>query len=419
MKLISEIVEILLFPFVLCALVFSRKTRKSISERLSFADWRSLSASSKKRIWLHFASVGEGSGAKPIIARVKKDFPEVELVITTTSLTGKTFAKEFSNYAFLLPIDNRFLMSRVINKIKPSAFFLFETELWPALIYQIVERKIPSFIINARISDYSFKHYRRFALVFKPLFSAFSFIFVQSEKDKQRYLELGVPDHKLKVVGSTKYDFDISGITNEQREMFLSALGLDPSKPCFVAGSLRPGEDEQVIMAYLQASKEYENLQMIIVPRHPERFASVAELLSQHQLSFHRRSAGEASQKQKVALLDTLGELNLAYSVANIAFVGGTLVDIGGHNPMEPARFAVPVIVGQYTANIEDAIRSLEAYDAYLKVYDQKTLAQMILKLLSDESFYKVCSKGAYLAWQAQQGSTERIYNLIRKEISA
>lgn len=419
MKLITEIVEVLLFPFALCALVFSKKSNsRSLLERLSFGDWVNLRVSSKKRIWLHFASVGEGSGVKPIVARIQKDFPEVELVITTTSLTGKAFAKQLSKSSFLLPIDNPFLMSRIVDKIGPNIFLLFETELWPALIYQIAERQIPSFIINARISDYSFKNYRLFASVFRPILSTFSGIFVQSEKDQRKYLELGVSNEKLQVVGSTKYDFDFSAISKQQRETFFADLGLDREEPCFVAGSVRPEEDEQVILAYLEVKNKYPDLQMIIAPRHPERFTEVAELLSKHGFSFHRRSAGVSSQAQRVVLLDTLGELNLAYSVAHISFVGGTLVDIGGHNPMEPASFAVPVIVGPYTTNIEDVLTSLKAHSAYLKVEDKNALAQMIIKLLADESFYKVSSAGAYQAWQAQQGSTEKVYSAIRKEIS-
>lgn len=390
-----------------------------MSERLGFGDWTKLGASQEKRIWLHFASVGEGTGAKSIIARLKKDFPELELVITTTSLTGKSYAKEFSENVFLLPIDSPFLMSKIIAKIKPVAFLLFETELWPTLIYMISERQVPIFVINARISDYSFKNYLKFSFIFKPLMRCFSYIFAQSEKDRERYLKLGALEHKIEVLGSTKYDFAGSQISKEERELFAFELGFDPRKTCFVAGSVRPREDAQVIAAYLELKKRYADLQMIIAPRHPERFSSVAELLSKNEIVFHRRSLGKASHKQDVVLLDTLGELNLAYSVASIAFVGGTLVDIGGHNPMEPARFAIPVILGPYTANVEDACRSLEAHEAYLKVDDQNTLAQMILKLLLDESFYKVSSAGAYRAWQAQQGSTERVYAMIKEKISA
>lgn len=387
---------------MILVLLLKKKTRVNIKQRLSL--WPKLTLDpNKKTTWIHAASVGELNGATPLVSKLG----DVNIVITCTSLTGLKKAKELSKNSFLLPIDHPIFMIRVVSKVKPSLFLLFETELWPSLLYALKARQVPVVVVNGRISNYTYKSYLKFSPFYKSLLSSIKKVFTLTGLDQERFKKLGALD--VQVSGSTKYDV----VSTELKEDFVNQLSLKKDAPVFVAGSVRPVEDRMVLTAYKMALSKHSNLQLIIAPRHPERFEDVSRILDEMQIDYHKRSTGENVNSKSVILLDTLGELKQAYSLASFSFVGGTLVDIGGHNPMEAAEFFTPVILGPYTSNIEDVVETFVERNADLQVSSTEDLSEMVDKLISDEGFYLSISEGVRRAFLSQQGSSKMVLDYL------
>ena len=397
-------------PFLFLRAGFDAKWRASLGERLGFGDWRDFQAPSGC-LWFHAASVGEVKGLIPILANLEEIGIRERVVLTTTSQTGKQLASEHNSDGFnaLFPIDHPSCITRVLNKITPKIFVCAETELWPNTLLALKRRKVPVVIVNGRISDYSYPRYLRFKGYFAPILSGIDRVLTQSERDAERFLALGTSVEAIRVVGSTKYDNILPRYSARELYEAFARFGIKPRENCFIAGSVRPGEDEIVLEAFLAAKKVLSTLQMIIAPRHPERFDAVAEVLRSRGVSFCRWSEGGKGERADVLLLDTMGELNRAYAAGSCAFVGATLVDIGGHNPMEPAGYRVPVIVGPYHSNITDAVTALESRGAGKIVRDAAELSEALLHFLGDAERNKRSGSLAYSVWKQNVGASKKV----------
>ena len=396
-----------------------RSWRLSLSERLVLYDESRFGApeKGKPRFWFHGASVGEVSGLAPIFSVLSTSAPKGEVFVSTTSLTGQQIVREkgWAEDSFLLPFDHPRCVRRLLKSLNPSLLVIAETEIWPNLLFGASRAQVPILLINARISDYSFPRYRRLRAFLAPALNKVSFVLAQTAVDKQRFAEIGFPDERISISGSTKYDQEMPALNEGARAEFLSSLGIEADAPLFVAGSVRPGEDRQVISAYCRVRESVSGLQMLIAPRHPERFEEVAKLLAECGLSFNRRSGGRPGKKAPVVLLDTLGELTRAYAIASVCFVGGTLVDIGGHNPLEPAAYSSPVIVGPHTGNYREAVEALRKSGGVLEVGSGDELASSLLGLLCDESRRLSVGKAAFGVWQQNRGATQKVLRAIEQ----
>ncbi len=414
-KPIVFLVETIALGLLVLRAFFDSVWRAMLPERLGFGGWSRV-APREECVWIHAASVGEVRGIEPVISAIRRDFPELWIMVTTTSVTGRreVLERRFCETPCLLPLDHPLTMRRIIRKLKPKLVIITETELWPSLFFALAARRVPLMLVNARISHFSFPMYRRFSMFTQATLRCLTKLLVQTNQDATRFLLLGAKREAIEVVGSTKYDRTPADSSETDREQLVSSLGLERSRPCFVAGSVRPTEDASVIAAYLLAREVIPNLQMVIAPRHPERFELVAELLERYQVPFARRSEGPAQQAHSVVLLDTIGELDSIYSIATCAFIGGTLANFGGHNPLEAAAFAVPIIVGPHIGNIRDAVSQLESEQGVLKVSGSAELADCIIQLCNDPSLRERTGSAAHRVWNRNIGATRDVRKWIR-----
>ncbi len=411
----SWIATVLLIPALLRG-VFVRSWRHTLSERMCGGDWLKLAEDdSREVVWLHAASVGEVGGLVSIVSALRRDFPDIKVFVSTTSVTGKREAlvRGLCENPCLLPFDHPWILDRAMRKIKPKVFVLAETELWPGLLITLERRGVPVLLVNGRVSDFSFPLYHRARVLLSPILKSLYRVCVQTEQDAKRFSDLGVEREKIEVVGSTKYDREVESFSAEQLRSFSDGFGLDRQKPCFVAGSVRPQEDASVIAAYISARAIIPELQMIIAPRHPERFQAVAELLNRYNIEFSRRSNSHYLQKTQVVLLDTIGELSRVYALADCSFVGGTLVNYGGHNPLEPAAYKSAIIVGPYTSNVRDAIVELRKHRGVFEVETSAALADVIVQCVRDQELRMLYGEIAHRVWKGNLGATKKIHRSL------
>ena len=411
-RIVGLTVATLALPVALAALAVRKRLRAEAGDRFCGGNWRKiLGAQNKGGVWLHAASVGEVEGLAPVLKQLRQECPGVPLVVTTTTETGReaVLSKKLAEECALLPYDHPILTGHIVSRLRPKLFLLFETELWPNLLLSLQARGVPVVIVNGRISDRSYPRYRRLRWLFAPILERVARCFAQGKEDANRFTELGVPAAKVEAIGSTKYDQTDAEIPKDERDAFARSIGILPELPCFVAGSVRPGEDEEVVKAYRDACEAVPGLQMIIAPRHPDRFEEVAKQLQKHKVEFHRRTSSRAESITNVLLLDSLGELRKAYSLGTVAFVGGTLVNIGGHNPMEPAMFRCPVILGPYVSNIRDAVSQLQGKGGMVEVKSAEELSRTLIMFYHDRAKQRQMGEAAYAAWSDNRGSTKRV----------
>lgn len=401
---ISTLALLILIPVAL----LSRKLRVQIGERFLGGDWRGLNLSHS--IWIHAASVGELQGVTPLLNKIRAVTTD-PIIITTTSVTGKSKAASLPGVyrAMLVPYDHPLLIGLAIRKIKPRLFLLFETELWPNLLLQLENFNVPSVLVNGRISDRTFPNYFRLKILVKPLLLSLHRCLVQSSKDKVRFEALGALD--VKIEGNTKYETDLIDLATKGARL-LKDFRTPAHVDLLVCGSVRPGESDIIYPAFRALKVKFPNLRLLIAPRHSEQFEVEAENALRFGFSVSRRTAPEIDAD--VLLLNSLGELKSAYSISTISFVGGTLVPVGGHNPMEPASFGKPVLIGPYTQNVEEICQELVDSKAAVRVSQTNDFVREVEKLLIDRLYLADVGKRAGKVFLCHTGSVERVFGEIR-----
>jgi 3-deoxy-D-manno-octulosonic-acid transferase len=406
--------SVAVLPFVGLSFVKPR-LRSTLRERLGFSEYQFRRESDKPLVLFHAASLGEFIGLRPLLQRLK-ELNQVQIVVSTTSDTGKAAATEsgLSSFVTILPFDHPLLCARFLKVVSPDLVIISETEIWPSFLLELSRRKIPLVYVNARISDYTARRYKLFSFLFKRLLSGVLELHAQTETDAQRFLVLGVQN--VHVSGNTKFDLGVTEPTREDKNVLRGYLDADVSS-IWVAGSVREGEDGEVIQTYKNLLVQHPTLGLIIAPRHPENFERVAEQLRAEGIPFVRRSERpeNSANTAQVLLLDTVGELANAYRIGDLAFVGGSLVDIGGHNPMEPAACGVPVLVGPYTATVRDFVEILSAAGGLFQLQDRSGLERQLKELLSDSELRMQSGEAARRVWLSNLGASER----LAKRISA
>ena len=368
-----------------------------------------------RSIWVHAVSVGEVQAAVPLIEALLKRFPTFPLVLTTVTPTGRARAKAMFGSRVdvrYVPIDLPGSVRRFFARVRPQLAVILETEIWPNLYHNCGRRGVPLVLASARISPRSVNSYRRLVGLFRETLSHGIFIAAQSAEDADRFVSIGANPKRTHVVGNIKFDFgyppDIEARGHELRQM----LGMH--RPVWVAGSTHAKEEEALIEAHRLIRERYSNALLVLVPRHPPRFNEVSTILKERGIRFVRRtSALPVTSGTEVYLLDTLGELPPFYAAGDVAFVGGSLVPIGGHNLLEPAALSLPIVAGPHNFNSADIARMLIERGAVRIVQDAATLAAVVGDLLADPAARATMGASGRKAVDDNRGAVARLMQFL------
>lgn len=368
-------------------------------------------------VWVHAVSVGETIAAAPMIRRLLARNPDITILMTAMTDTGLAQAmKMFGDqvqYAYA-PYDTPGAIRRFLNRANPKILVIMETEIWPNMIRQSRSRRVPVFLINARLSERSARGYERVKSLVAPIMRSISWVAAQAEKDAERFRRIGVASSKVAVTGSVKFDVDIPEDVREASRQFRASLA---GRPVWIAGSTHEGEDTQLLAAHRQLLEAYPNALLIIVPRHPERFEAVAEQTIRQGFSLVRRSQGDELAEAEVYLGDTMGELMMLYGASDAAFVGGSLIERGGHNPLEPAGWGIPVISGPNVFNFETIYQRLLDDRGVVIVGGSDELFQHLSTLFSDDDERRASGQRALLVVNKNRGALDMVVDGIIERV--
>jgi 3-deoxy-D-manno-octulosonic-acid transferase len=413
-------------PWWLWRMATTQKYREGLRQRLGRVPRRLVAGlfagsgpGGRPLIWLHAVSVGEVLAVTRLVKTLDAELPGHFVVISTTTRTGQALARERfgANRVFYCPLDLPWAVRAYLNALKPRLLVLAETEFWPNLLNGCFRRGIPVAVVNARISDRSWPRYKMLRRFWKPLLGPLGSVLAQSETDAERLIAIGCALRRVAVAGNLKFDVRAAEEAEATRLLKASAASLR----FVVAGSTLEGEEAALLEAWPKLLNVDAQLAMVLAPRHPERFAAVAALLEKSGNRWVRRSKfalAELLRPGEIVLLDTIGELASVYSLASVAFVGGSLVPAGGHNPLEPAQFGVPILMGPHYANFAAITDSLRTYDA-LRIAAKEELAVTLLDLLRDRAAAEAMGSRAREVFERQAGATERCVTALRALLSS
>lgn len=374
-------------------------------------------------IVIHCVSVGETVAARSLITKLAESYPQMPLVITSMTPTGSDilhnmFAKsDFANriHHCYLPFDTTAAMRRFFTKLAPRLVVILETELWPTMLAQSQQRNIPVLLMNARLSERSARSYQRFAWLLGPVWQQLTYVCAQTAETASRMQQLGVPADRIEVSGNLKFDLALSAALKQSAADWRE----QQQRPVFVAGSTHAGEDEIVLAAFAQVLTQNPSALLILVPRHPERFDKVQSLIDSCGFNSVRRSQGTAvTADTQVVLGDTMGELLFWYAVADVAFVGGSLIERGGHNPLEAVAADAVVCSGPHVFNFEAIYERLNQCNALLWANDEHELAQHWQSLLEQPDRCQVLQTAARNAFTNDTGATQRMFAVAQQHLA-
>ena len=411
---------ILSSPYFLIRSLFQKRIRKPLIQRMGFLGTQSLESS----IWVHAASVGEVFCSIPLLRRIKKEFPHRKIVLTTVTSAGNEAAKtqlpEVDHILFF-PIDHPFVLRRVLKKIQPTLLLIAETELWPNLLRACGRKGIPIILFNGRISEKSLRGYLFFRFLFGECLKYVSRFLMQTNKDQDRIIQIGAPSEKTSVVGNLKFDQTPPSVTPEARATLAQTLGLHGRETVLIAGSTHSGEEELLTSLSKELREIDPDLIFILAPRHLNRLEEVEQMLRKESFSWMRRTVFTRDQGlpdpkrwPEVILLDTMGELMSLYSFATLVFIGGSLVPVGGHNPLEPLFFRKCVLFGPFMFNFLEISRRLIEAEGAIQVKDREDLTLQMKRLLRNERARKEMGERGYQFLMKHQGATDRMFKKIR-----
>jgi len=389
---------------------------KRINERFAL----NLPSLKKDGIWLHAVSVGEAIAAQRLVFELMKIYPHLPITITCTTPTGsKTIKRLFADSVqhVYLPYDLPCVMRRFIKILSPKIAIMLETEVWPNLISICAKSQIPLVIANARMSERSYLGYKRLLSFSSLIFNQITLIAAQNADDAKRFVDLGAKN--VQIMGSIKFDLLLDDDLSDKAQILADKWQLC-NRAVWIAASTHAGEDEIILNAHQTVLQHLPDVLLILVPRHPERFTDVANLIKQTNLSYVKRSANvDITPQTQVLLADSMGELMLFYALADIAFVGGSLVNHGGHNLLEPAALKLALFAGKYNFNFAEIERQMLANEALIIVDNESQLSANLLKLLADEALRKQMGANAFEILQNNKGSLIKLIKHLRDIIYA
>ncbi|EGN75734.1 3-deoxy-D-manno-octulosonic-acid transferase [Idiomarina sp. A28L] len=371
-------------------------------------------------IVFHCVSVGEFIAARPLIDIFVNDESGRPVAITCMTPTASELIQKVYGdrvYHCYIPFDTPRAIKRFYARLQPSALVILETELWPNLVLYGRQQNIPVAVVNGRMSAQSARGYTRMEWLFKPVWGALNYCGAQSQTAAERFLDIGVTEHALEVSGNLKFDISISDNVLADIDSYRELFG---DRPIITAGSTHDGEETEILAAFEKVLQVKPKALLIMVPRHQERFAAVAGLIKQRNLRMVQRSSGRPiTADTQVLLADTMGELLLWYGVCKVAFVGGSLIERGGHNPLEVIAFAKPLISGRHTFNFSEIYNQLDSRQAVRWVHSADSLADTLIGLLTTIETAERISRDAQRVFAEHSGAGQRIYVRIQQLLSA
>lgn len=412
-KMLYDIGFLIFSLIYLPTLIFKGKLHGDFGERFGVysSAKRAALEGGKDVIWIQAVSVGEVALCRSLIPMVRKNFPESSIVFSTITRSGNELARKlFSKDAVILyfPLDFSFVVKKAVALIRPKFYVMVETEIWPNLLKTLSEGRVRTILINGRISDRSFGKYELAKPFLKNTLHNIGAFCMQSETDARRVMALGAPEEKVRVTGTMK--FDISMACDGSGETVKAAIKPEVGDELLVAGSTHRGEEEIVLSVFKRLSLDFPNLRLLIAPRHVERTGEVERLIRRLGFTPMRISKLPVSNNPTSAtcvfILDTIGRLNEAFSIASVVFIGGSLVKHGGQNPLEPAVFGKPVIFGPHMFNFRSVVDVLMAGDAAIQIKEGEGLFENVSLLLSDRNRMRDLGWNAKRALTANRGAT-------------
>lgn len=410
--ILSTVAFVLVLPFWLIAGLFKPKLTAGFMEKCGF--YRGLGKFKPEKpetIVFYGVSVGEVIAMENLIKKTKETVSNVNIIVMTGTKTGQEIArKKLSETADIItyfPFDFPFAVKNMLAKFKPTAIFVMETELWPNFAYTVKKKNIPLFIINGRISDRTYKSYKKLSFFFSILLKMYTNIYTQSKQDSEKLISIGANPNKTVIMGNLKFDIkkpDVSALEFEK----------NPEHKILIAGSTHSGEDEIVLAAYKELKEKIQNLKLIIAPRHPERNENVLKLIKETGFAYGKRSQNDNFEEKDIILLDTMGELGKLYSVCDVAFIGGSFNKTGGHNPLEATIFKKPVVSGPSTHNFKDIYAILTSTDAGKIVKTQEELKTALEHLFTDEEFYQKASRDCENVFEQNKGALDFVLKVLQ-----
>lgn len=410
----------LLTPLIFLRLLWrSRRQpayRRRWRERLG---WVPAAPAQREVIWVHSVSVGETVAAVPMIRRLQARYPDALVAVTTMTPTGSERVSALLGDSVLhcyAPYDLPDAVARFLARVRPRMLVIMETELWPNLIHQCRQRGIPVILANARLSARSAAGYRRLQRLARSMLEDLSLVAAQSVADGERFMALGLSPRRLEVTGNIKFDLELG----ERQRALASELGREwrgqDGRPVWLVASTHDGEEEQVLTAFARVREAFPTTLLVLVPRHPERFVAVAQLCREAGFEPALRSAGDRPGPDTAVLLgDTMGELPVFFGACDLAFVGGSLVPVGGHNLLEPAAWGVPVLSGSRLFNFTEVSRLLEEAGALERCDNSDELAAVVIRLLGDPQGRRRLGEAARGVVEANRGAMERLLDAIAR----
>ncbi|WP_165312540.1 lipid IV(A) 3-deoxy-D-manno-octulosonic acid transferase [Vibrio ziniensis] len=419
-RLLYTLLLALLAPFLLYSLYKKKEGKPAFGSRWKehFGQTPKL-LTEQKPLWIHAVSVGESIAAIPIIHQLKQQFPDLPILVTTTTSTGAQQIEKLGNLVEhrYMPLDFSFAVKRFIHTVKPQAFLIMETELWLNTLHTVSKAGIPIVLVNARLSEKSRNNYRKIQSVFNLLAQKLDLILCQHGSDAERFISLGVASNKVHITGSVKFDVHVSDEIKAKSQQLRAFLG--QQRPIWIAASTHPGEDEQLFSVHQQILKSLPNALLIIVPRHPERFDSVAQLASgRYQFKTVTRSSQIAvSAETQVYVGDTMGEMLILIGAADVCFMAGSLIGdkVGGHNVLEPAALGKATITGPSYFNFKEIVEELTRHQAALVIDDQQQLIDTLSRLFADEQYRESIGNSAKQYIESNSGAKNRIIEQIAR----
>ncbi len=403
-------------PFIMLKLWWQSRTSPDEwshwEERLGF-----VARAEKPVIWVHAVSVGETIAAAPLVKKLLEREPSALILMTAMTATGARQAKvmfgDQIRYAYS-PYDTPGSIRRFVDRVNPRALVIMETELWPNMISLTRERNVPVFLVNARLSERSAQGYERLRSFAETILNRITWIAAQAEDDAQRFLRLGARPETVTVTGSVKYDVAITDELRVAATAMREELG---ARPVWIAASTHVGEDQQILKCHQQILQKHPDALLILVPRHPERFTSVARLVAEQGLTCVCRSQQQSPAGAQVYLGDTMGELLMLYGSSDMAFVGGSLIERGGHNPLEPAAWGIPVLAGPHVFNFEAIYAQLAKSKGLFRVTSGTELARCVSALMDEPEVAASVGSNALAAVNANRGALNRVVEGIVKRV--
>ena len=416
MRLIYSCILYCITPLVLLRLLI-----RGIQSPAYLKRWRERFAyipqNNQNPLWIHTVSVGEFRAIIPLIKKLRSSFPELTILITTTTPTGSeqvtnTFSKEEVLH-YYTPYDLPGVVKRFLTRIKPRALVIMETELWPNLINYSSQIQTPILLANARMSERSANRYQKFIpSLIKQTIKKLSLIAVQTQADGDRLIKLGATNKQITIIGNIKFFLELDkqievGAAKIKQQLFAD-------RPVWIAGSTRAGEELHILAAHKKILTQIPTAILILVPRHPERFTPVAKEIVESKLTILKRSDNKnCDEATEIFLGDSMGEMLTYYAMADVTFVGGTLVATGGQNPIEPAALAKPVLFGQHTFNFTEVTKQLLLAGAGKKVENSVQLATEVISLLQDKKRRDKMGQAGKELIEKNCGATEKLLNII------